>query len=48
LQTDKLVSPEFKQTLEGIMRLMFPDRQIMLFSAAFPVKVKVFRDKFLH
>jgi ATP-dependent RNA helicase DDX6/DHH1 len=48
LQADKLLSPEFKQTLEGIIRLMPPDRQIMLFSATFPVTVKEFRDKFLQ
>jgi ATP-dependent RNA helicase DDX6/DHH1 len=48
LQADKLLSPEFRETLEGIIQLLARDRQIMLFSATFPVTVKEFRDRYLR
>lgn len=46
-EADKLLSPEFNETLEALISFLRPRRQIMLFSATFPVTVKAFRDKFL-
>lgn len=47
-QADKLLSPEFHQSLEDIISRLKPGRQIMLYSATFPVTVKDFRDKHLN
>mmetsp|Transcript_34452 Transcript_34452/g.42455 ORF Transcript_34452/g.42455 Transcript_34452/m.42455 type:complete len:488 (+) Transcript_34452:101-1564(+) len=44
-EADKLLSPEFQPILENLLGLCHPDRQIMLFSATFPVTVKGFKDK---
>jgi len=48
LQADKLLSQEFQVSVEGIISYLHPDRQIMLFSATFPVVVRQFKDKFLN
>ena len=47
LQADKLLSPEFQPVIEGLIANLPPDRQILLYSATFPVTVKEFKDKFL-
>ena len=47
MQADKLLSPEFQETLEALIDKLAPKRQIMLYSATFPVTVKDFRDKYL-
>jgi len=39
-QADKLLSPEFQLMVEPIIALLPQERQIMLFSATFPVTVK--------
>lgn len=44
-EADKLLSPDFLPVLEKILSFTAPDRQIMLFSATFPVAVKHFKDK---
>merc|ERR1719440_218265 len=44
-EADKLLSPEFQPLIEQLIELMASDRQVLLFSATFPVKVKAFRDK---
>lgn len=46
-EADKLLSPEFQPILEKMIGLCHPQRQIMLFSATFPVTVKDFKDKFI-
>jgi ATP-dependent RNA helicase DDX6/DHH1 len=46
-EADKLLSPEFQPVLEKLINMCSKDRQIMLFSATFPVTVKAFKDKFL-
>ena len=46
-EADKLLSPEFVPTIEGAIALAAPDRQLMLFSATFPVTVKEFKDRHL-
>ncbi len=47
MQADKLLSQEFQVSVEGIIGFLHPDRQIMLYSATFPVAVRQFKDKFL-
>ncbi|KAI8904420.1 P-loop containing nucleoside triphosphate hydrolase protein [Gorgonomyces haynaldii] len=47
-EADKLLSPEFQPIIEQIIGFCAPKRQIMLFSATFPMLVKQFKDKFLN
>jgi ATP-dependent RNA helicase DDX6/DHH1 len=47
-EADKLLSPEFVETLDGVLSFTNKERQIMCFSATFPSAVKVFRDKWLN
>lgn len=47
-EADKLLSHEFQPLVEQLIGCLPLDRQIMLFSATFPHKVKEFRDKFLR
>ena len=47
VQADKLLSPEFQTSVEGIISYLPAGRQIMLYSATFPVAVKQFKEKFL-
>merc|ERR1719235_1036216 len=47
-EADKLLSPEFQTLVEELIGFMAPDRQILLFSATFPVKVKSFKDKMMR
>lgn len=44
-EADKLLSPEFQTLVEQVLGYMAPERQILLFSATFPIKVKAFKDK---
>lgn len=46
-EADKLLSPEFIPLQEKIIDFLPKDRQILLFSATFPVTVKDFRDQHL-
>ena len=46
-EADKLLSPEFMPLVEQLIGMMPPERQIMLFSATFPVKVKAFKDRMM-
>ncbi|KXN74920.1 DEAD-domain-containing protein [Conidiobolus coronatus NRRL 28638] len=46
-EADKLLSPEFAPVVEQLIDFLPKDRQIMLFSATFPMLVKNFKDKFL-
>ena len=48
LQADKLLSPEFQPIIEQLIAFLPQDKQILLYSATFPVTVKQFRDKFLR
>ncbi|KAJ3370419.1 DExD/H-box ATP-dependent RNA helicase dhh1 [Kappamyces sp. JEL0680] len=47
-EADKLLSPEFQPIIEQLVGYCSPDRQIMLFSATFPLTVKSFKDKCLR
>jgi superfamily II DNA/RNA helicase len=48
LQADKLLSPEFQPLVEQLIGFLPRNRQILLFSATFPVTVKAFKEKFLQ
>jgi len=44
-EADKLLSPEFEPLCEKLLGFCARDRQIMMFSATFPVAVKAFKDR---
>eukprot|EP00937_MAST-01D_sp_MAST-1D-sp2_P005304 g5304.t1 len=44
-EADKLLSPEFQPLLEQLVNSCAPGRQVLLFSATFPITVKAFKDK---
>jgi ATP-dependent RNA helicase DDX6/DHH1 len=44
-EADKLLSPEFTPVIEQLLGFHSKDRQVMLFSATFPLIVKSFKDK---
>ncbi|KAJ3101037.1 DExD/H-box ATP-dependent RNA helicase dhh1 [Phlyctochytrium planicorne] len=46
-EADKLLSPEFQPIIEQLISFLPASRQIMLFSATFPIVVKHFKDKYL-
>ena len=46
-QADKLLSPEFQPSIEQLIHFLPANRQILLFSATFPVTVKDFKDRYL-
>ncbi|KAK3271854.1 hypothetical protein CYMTET_19822 [Cymbomonas tetramitiformis] len=47
-EADKLLSPEFQPLIEQIVGFLPRERQILLYSATFPVTVKEFKDRFLR
>lgn len=47
-EADKLLSPEFQPSVEQLIRFLPGNRQILMFSATFPVTVKDFKDRFLQ
>jgi ATP-dependent RNA helicase DDX6/DHH1 len=46
-EADKLLSQDFQSIIEDIISFLPQKRQIMLFSATFPLNVKGFKDKYL-
>lgn len=46
-EADKLLSPEFQPLIEQLIDFLPKERQILLFSATFPVTVKDFKERFL-
>lgn len=46
-EADKLLSQDFKGMLDLIIQKLPKDRQILLYSATFPLTVKMFMDKYL-
>ena len=46
-EADKLLSPEFTEVLEKLIKKTHPERQICLFSATFPVAVRDFKNKYV-
>lgn len=47
-QADKLLSPEFQPVIEQLIGYLPEKRQILLYSATFPVTVKQFKERFLN
>lgn len=47
-EADKLLSPEFQPLCEQIISFLPAERQILLYSATFPVTVKDFRSRYLR
>ncbi|KAI0044965.1 DEAD-domain-containing protein [Auriscalpium vulgare] len=47
-EADKLLSPEFAPVMEQLLTYLPKDRQVMLFSATFPIIVKDFKDKHMN
>jgi len=47
-EADKLLSPEFQPIIEELIGFLPKNRQILLYSATFPVTVKDFKDRFLR
>lgn len=47
LQADKLLSPEFQPSVQQLIHFLPQNRQILMFSATFPVTVKEFKEKYL-
>ena len=47
-EADKLLSPEMQAVVVRLIGLMPKERQILLFSATFPVTVKSFKERFLR
>ncbi|GAA6030037.1 hypothetical protein NBRC10512_003702 [Rhodotorula toruloides] len=47
-EADKLLSPEFTPVIEQLLSFMPKERQVMLFSATFPLIVKDFKDKWMR
>ncbi|KAK2877828.1 DExD/H-box ATP-dependent RNA helicase dhh1 [Arthroderma sp. PD_2] len=47
-EADKLLSPEFTPVIEQLLAFHPKDRQVMLFSATFPIIVKTFKDKHMR
>ena len=47
-EADKLLSPEFQAVIEQLFQFHPKDRQVMLFSATFPIAVKAFKEKHMN
>ncbi|KAK5008984.1 DExD/H-box ATP-dependent RNA helicase dhh1, partial [Cryomyces antarcticus] len=47
-EADKLLSPEFTPVIEQLLGFHPKDRQVMLFSATFPIVVKSFKDNHMN
>ncbi|KAI9724586.1 MAG: DExD/H-box ATP-dependent RNA helicase dhh1 [Chrysothrix sp. TS-e1954] len=47
-EADKLLSPEFTPVIEQLLGFCHKQRQVMLFSATFPIIVKDFKDKHMN
>jgi len=47
-EADKLLSPEFQPLIEQLIDFLPKERQILLFSATFPITVKDFKERFLQ
>ena len=47
-EADKLLSPEFQPIIEDIIKLLPRQRQILMYSATFPMIIKEFKDRHLN
>lgn len=48
LQADKFLSPEFQPSIVQLIRFLPANRQVLMFSATFPVTVKDFKERYLQ
>lgn len=46
-EADKLLSPEFKPYIQKLIKFFPAERQILLYSATFPISVKEFKDTYI-
>ncbi|PHJ21935.1 atp-dependent rna [Cystoisospora suis] len=46
-EADKLLSAEFQPIVEELIKFLPPEKQILMYSATFPVTVKDFKNKYL-
>lgn len=46
-EADKLLSPEFQPIVEDLIQFLPSERQILLYSATFPISVSSFKDKYI-
>ncbi|XP_062205127.1 DEAD-box ATP-dependent RNA helicase 12-like [Phragmites australis] len=46
-EADKLLAPEFQPSVEQVIHFLPANRQLLMFSATFPVAVKAFKEKYL-
>lgn len=46
-EADKLLSIDFQPVIEKLIKLLPPERQILMFSATFPTAVKGFKDQYM-
>ncbi|TVU32086.1 hypothetical protein EJB05_23804 [Eragrostis curvula] len=46
-EADKLLAPEFQPSVEQLIHFLPASRQLLMFSATFPVTVKEFKEKYL-
>ena len=46
-EVDKLLSIDFKSIVAQIIEIMPKDKQIMLFSATYPMEIKEFQSKYI-
>ena len=46
-EADKLLSVDFQPIIEKIFYTLPKDKQVLLFSATFPLEVKTFKDRYI-
>lgn len=46
-EADKLLSPEFQPIVEELFKFLPSERQILLYSATFPISVKNFKERYI-
>lgn len=46
-EVDKLLSIDFKSIVTNIIEIMPKEKQIMLFSATYPMEIKDFQQKYI-
>ena len=47
-EADKLLCPEFQPIIEDLIKFLPPDRQILMYSATFPMTILEFKNRFMN
>ena len=47
-EADKLLCPEFKPIIEDLIKFLPQDRQILMYSATFPIAILDFKNSFMQ